>query len=489
MHKTHLLVTIILCSLVGTLQAATPPLTVVAVVNGLDQDNLNALRNYWQQGGIRTLSEEAYQTTIGFDQWIYGGSEAVATLMTGCYPNDHGISSDACFSRSDRTAHPILEDKQESGIGCNERWSPRALLASTLSDRLRMHAGTQAKIYAVGIHPTTTILLAGHSANACCWLQTEPLRWSTTSFYRDGLPSAADQMNVNGKMAAYEQQAWTPRMEIGMYMHPTEKEKKHPFSYSGNAHLLTSPIANTAVIDLALQLQQTQQLGQDATPDLLLLELTCLSPMAKGERIESAEQEDMYLWLNQDLGYLIEQLNKRIGNPHYQILVVGLPALGNSAQMQELTRMEVKQFNVDQAAALTSTYLMAIYGHERWVDGGWGQGIYLNRTLIEQKRMSLEEIQRNVSLFLMEFEGVKLACPTHEAYLNEDMRQSINKRSAGDVVYTLQPGWQLCNNKDSRPTPLFDTPVQVPLLFWSGSHYTFPQGSIQATDINQLLNL
>ncbi len=489
MHKTHLLVTIVLTAWALVLQAQTPPLSVVVAVNGLEQTNLNALRNYWQMGGLRTLSEEAYQTTIGFDQWIYGGSEAVATLMTGCYPNNHGISSDAYFSRSDRIAHPILEDKQESGIGCDVSLSPRALLGPTISDRLRMHAGAQAKIYAVGIHSTTTIVLAGHSANACCWLQTEPLRWSTTSFYRDGLPSAADQMNVNGKMAAYEQQAWTPRMEIGMYMHPTEKEKKHPFSYSGSGHILTSPVANTAVIDLALQLQQTQQLGQDATPDLLLLELTCVSPTATCDRIESAEQEDMYLWLNQDLGYLIEQLNRRIGQDHYQILVVGLPALGHSTQVQEQTHMEVKQFNVDQAAALTSTYLMAIYGHERWVDGGWGQAIYLNRTLIEQKRMSLEQIQRQVSLFLMEFEGVKLACPAHEAYLNEDMRHSVNKRSAGDVVFTLQPGWQLCNNKDNQPLPLFDTPVQVPLLFWSGNHYTFPQGNLQATDINQLLNL
>jgi hypothetical protein len=58
---------------------------------------------------------------------------------------------------------------------------------------------------------------------------------------------------------------------------------------------------------------------------------------------------------------------------------------------------------------------MALYGHERWIDGSYGQSIYLNRTLIEQKRLSLETIQRQVANFLMDFEGVQIAMPHYEA--------------------------------------------------------------------------
>ncbi|MBP5641441.1 MAG: hypothetical protein J6W92_00025, partial [Paludibacteraceae bacterium] len=66
--------------------AAMPRLTVVIVIDGLRQDNLSKLRPYWQQGGLRTLSEEAYQTTIGFPHPVYGGNETTATLMTGLLP-------------------------------------------------------------------------------------------------------------------------------------------------------------------------------------------------------------------------------------------------------------------------------------------------------------------------------------------------------------------------------------------------------------------
>ena len=63
MRKTYLYHTLILCLFALGLQAA-PRLTVVAVVDGLTADNLTTLRPYWQQGGLRTLSEEAFQTTV-----------------------------------------------------------------------------------------------------------------------------------------------------------------------------------------------------------------------------------------------------------------------------------------------------------------------------------------------------------------------------------------------------------------------------------------
>jgi hypothetical protein len=240
------------------------------------------------------------------------------------------------------------------------------------------------------------------------------------------------------------------------------------------------------VIELALALQQAQKLGSDLTPDLLLLQLNTLSPKAQSDALESAEQEDMYLGINQDLGFLMEQLNKRIGKENYEIWVIGRPVKGYSAASLEIANLKVQHFNVDRAAALTGTYLMAIYGHERWVDGGHGPFIYLNRMLIEKKRISLETIQRQVANFLMDFEGVQVAYPIHEAITSED-KASIYRKHAGDVYFRLQENWLLDNNEDQP----FDHGVQsqpsVPLLFWSGTMTTFPEGKLQATDIKSLI--
>ena len=465
---------------------AAPRLTVVAVVDGLNSDNLSLLRPYWQKGGLRTLSEEAYQTTVAFPHEVYGGNETTATLMTGATPDRHGYTMDHFFLRRDRELHAMLEDASAKGIGTDLCLSAKSLLCPTLSDRLRM-LYPAAKIYALGIQPEPTVLMAGHAANACCWLDSEEQQWVASSAYSEGLPTAAYEQNNNMRIQTLAAREWTPRMDIPAYSNPTPQERKKGFSYEVAEVLANTPTANTLVIELALALQQSEQLGVDLQPDMLLLQLNSLSPKATSDHIQSAEHEDMYLWLNQDLGYLMEQLDRRIGRNNYQVMVIGRPVLGIDAQTLADIHMPVQQFSVDRAAALTGTYLMAIYGHERWVDGGYGQSVYLNRTLIEKKRLSLEALQRQVANFLMDFEGVQIAMPAHEAVLYPAIASTLSKRHTGDVVFMLQPGWQLMQNDKHAIDRVIDDKPIAPLLYLSGALKPMPSGKIDATNIADLL--
>lgn len=485
MRKTYLYITLII-SLLASFVTASPRLTVVAVVDGLTSENLALLRPFWQLGGLRTLSEESFQTTISYPHLVYGGNETTATLMTGVTPDRHGYTMDTYFARRDRKLHTMLEDESVQGIGTKIHLSPKALLSQTITDRMRL-IYPNAKIYAIGIQPETTVLLAGHAANACCWLDAANQQWVATAAYSEGLPEAAYNQNTSGRIETLAARMWLPRMEIPAYTYPTLQERKKGFSYEVKEVLTHAPEANTLVVELALAIQQAEKLGTDATPDLLMLQLNSLSPAAKSDRIASAEHEDLYLRLNQDLGYLMSQLDKRIGKANYQVLVVGRPVLGIDPQTLTDIHMPVQQFNVDRAAALTGTYMMALYGHERWVDGGYGQSIYLNRTLIEQKRMSLETIQRQVANFLMDFEGVQIAMPGHEAMQYPLLGSTLCKKHIGDVVFMLQPGWQLMrDDKRAIDKVIEDSPIS-PLLFWSGTLRSMPQGTLDATDVLSLI--
>lgn len=467
--------------------AAAPRLTVVIAIEGLTEQNLQLMRPYWPQGGLRTLSEEAYQTTFAYPHPVYGGIETLATILTGTTPSEHGLTMSACYDRKTRTAHRLLEDKQEKGIGTKTAWSSRALLTPTVGDLLRMQAGEKAHIYAIGIRPDNTVLMAGHSANAACWLDADTHKWVATTYFSEGLPTEADKMNMSTRMADMLARVWTPRMDILTYSHPTEQEKKKSFSFETQRVLLTSPVANELVIQLALDIQQGHNLGTDPTPDMLLLQLTALSPNAKTDLIRSAEQEDQYLWLNQHIGFLMEQLDRRIGKQNYQIVLVGQPALGTGNDALRMAGLPTQVLNVDRVAALTSTYLMAIYGHERWIDGGYGQAIFLNRTLIEQKHLSLETIRRQVADFLLEFEGIRMAYPMNEAFLAPEISLWVNKRSAGDVVFVPQPGWTLYSNDNNAFDHIVDLNPTSPLLMWSGSFRNYPSGKITATDVADLI--
>lgn len=483
----------LLCLILPAVAAHAQKLKVVVAVDGLNSEMLSALRPYWSQGGLRTLSEESYQTEITYPHLVYGGTETLATLMTGTVPADHGLSADTYFHRTFRLPMSTLQDGSQSGIGTSERLSPVALLSPTVTDRFRMKEGAAAKIYAVGLSPLSVVTMAGHAADGCCWLEASPTpHWATSTYYSDGLPSAADQINTSDHLMEQALRQWTPRLDIDMYMCPTDQEKKKGFVYDQLKHLLHSPVANTMVIDLALALQRQNHMGEGATRDLLLLQLNLISPKATSDIIYSAEQEDMYLWLNQDLGYLMEQLTKRLGSAGYEIVVVGKPTLGTSAQALELANMTTKSFNVDRAAALINTYLMAVYGHERWVDGGYMNSIFLNRTLIEQKHLSLSDMQREVAAFLLDFEGVRTAFPSTDLHLLPaegeygKLRNTLTKRTAGDVCFLLEPCWSILSSDNQVFDMLIDADPASPVLYWSPARRSFPEIH-SALDLPQLI--
>lgn len=486
MRTNHLSLALI-ALLTSIATCAAPRLTVAVVVDGMRQETLDQLRPYWQQGGLRTMSEEAYQTTIRFPHIVYGGAECVATLMTGTTPSEHGVAADTYFLRSDRKPHAILEDKAEQGVGCTASLSPRNLLAATIGDELRVRYGERARIYALGLDANTSILMAGHAADGCCWLDGQTAEWVSTTYYGNELPKALSAWNEGTRRQELMARTWTPRLDIDLYSAPTEQERKKGFSYTAE-QLLSTPMANTMVIESALALQKQERLGEDNIPDLLCLHLTTRSPQAVTDQLCSAEQEDMYLWLNQDLGYLIDQLARIVGVQHLRVVVMGRPLLGQNIAALSAARMPAQHFNVDRAAALTGTYLMALYGTERWVDGGYGQSIYLNRTLIEQKHMSLPQLQQQVAAFLMDFEGVAAAFPFTEALGSVALANTVNKRGFGDVVFTLQPHWLLMANEHTLLDHVIENNPIVPVMIWSGSYQAFPTGITDASQIKALLN-
>ncbi len=482
-------------------RAESPRLTIVVCVNGLHGDALNNLRDFLPVGGLRTLDEEAHEAVIRFPQLVFGGSETLATIATGTTPSTHGIAANNYFHRTDRCVRSLFIDSDVSGIGTADAYSPASLLSATFADEFRMlHPSEHSKIYALGINPENTVLLAGHAAQACAWINPETLQWASTSYYQKGLPTAADKMNMEGRFVTLAATPWEAKMDMNMYLHPSTTEERKGYKYDfvserDRAHFLQSPMANKAVVELALALQQSENLGKDPYPDLLSLELNVTSPAATSDLLRSAEQEDMYIGLNQDLGYLMEQLSKRIGKDNIRIILFGKPCFGQGSEVFANAALPTNYFNVERAAALINTYLMALYGHERWVDGGYLHSIYLNRTLIEQKRLSLPEIQQQVSNFLLEFKGTQQAfaitdaplLSTHQSLPTFNYQFSINKRCFGDVIFTLQPMWLLGDGVKNRQDKVVEENPQVPLFIWTTERMSIPSGVISATDIKQLI--
>ncbi len=264
------------------------------------------------------------------------------------------------------------------------------LLAPTFTDSLRLRS-PQSAVYAVGLNAPTACLMAGHAATACCWLdKTDTLcRWTTSPYYLGGLPSSAKRLNGH----------------------------------------ITPQSANERVTELALALQQDFYLGQSAgIRDVLLLQVDAASPQSASaltalrDTLEQRLKTDTLRWTV----WTLHDTN-------------ALPATDNT----DAFHLAPRPFSTDRAMALTSTYLVALYGNHRWFDGGFRNALYLNRDIIEQEHLSLITIRQQVAEFLMRFEGIRYACPSSDAYLIPDIAPTIHKRFVGDVVFFLQPNYIL----------------------------------------------
>ena len=459
-----------------------PRLVVYVVVDGLNADNLQRMQHYFDKGGFRLLQEQAVMyNSLTFPQQTFGGDETMATLSTGTVPVVHGIAASTAFDRNSRKSQLILLDKAEQGIGTSLKVSPRALVAPTITDMHRMQWGKEAKIYAVGIHSQPIILLGGHAADAAVWMDEQHLSWATSTYYPHGLPTEAYQMNTDGSFIARAQEEWMPRFPtMGLYLNASEKERKEGgFRYKAstnnprentNASLVNMPAANQLVTDLAIKIMKERTMGKDLIPDLLCLQFTTLSPNAQSDCFASAEQEDMYMRLNESLGQLFDALERQMDRQHLLVILTGRPMQGVLQAQHPDSRFMKGDFDISRSVALINTYLMAIYGHERWIDGTHQNQIFLNRSLVEKKNMDLVALQRKVADFLMEFEGVKMAYIAHEIPLlpndvygeTDNIRHSFYRPKSGDVLFTLQPGWTLVDEKKQPIDKIIEPLPSVP---------------------------
>ena len=188
---------------------------------------------------------------------------------------------------------------------------------------------------------------------------------------------------------------------------------------------------------------------------ILLLQFTVRTPFEKTTSLQSAEKEDIYLRLDKEIQTILQKIDSKVGLDRTLIFM-----FGNQTQVHTPTELGENKipagyFNADRSLALLSTYLMAVYGQEKWISGYYGKNIFLNKEKIIAKKLNFNDFQKTVAEFMLEFEGIQSSFPASQI-LNSGgdsdsemtrIRNSMNKNCVGDVIITLLPGWIEVDNK------------------------------------------
>ena len=451
-----------------------PRLVVGIVVEQLRFDHIEKFRDRFGDNGIKKLiNEGTYFRNASFEYMLTQSSPGHATISTGAEPSYHGIPSDnwyvplkneLIYSTKDAAVSPV-GGSFESGLH-----SPSNLQASTFSDELKMATNQQAKVYGVGIKESSAILSAGHGANGAFWFDNGTGTWMSSTYFADSLPAWVTDFNSLNHAESYLSNPWelfrsaeiysdclpdSNRFEAGfnsVNYFPYDLKKLRSKEIVGKKNdfslIRETPFANSLTTSFAIRLIEQEKLGRDDVIDFISICYSATDNIGHRFGPSSREMGDAILRLDDEIRYLLTYLNDSIGKRNILIYFTSSHGISEIPSVLDHNRIPAGYFRQNQALQLLRSYLNAVYGEGDWVKGYSERQVFLNRTLIEDARLPLEEVQKKVARFLVQFTGVAAAYP-YSAFEANDfgngnlkrIMNNFNPQRSGDVIVTLNPGW------------------------------------------------
>ena len=487
--------------------AEKPKLVVGITVSGMRYDYLST---YWEKFGDdgfrRLASTGTWCRNARYDYLITESAVGYATIATGARPDAHGIVADYWYERlSDQVEYCVHDPDYDAAEGNNEngRYSPEAMMSRTLSDELRIVNQFQSKVIGVSLDPRASVLLSGHTANAAFWLNPEHGTWNSSTYYLDSLPGWVDTFNLKNYKEIYLEKTWEPLLPVSDYEESLPDNNPYEEGLNGQitfpyeldrlantadrtdySLLMSTPYGNTYTKDFAIQAMVNEELGKRGVTDWMNVGFNVTRYLSERYSTWSMEMQDTYLRLDRDIAHLLEFLDDHVGLENVLVYLTADNALADDPRFLEEHRIPSGYFNYHSNISLLKSYLNAVYGQGDWVRFYYAQQIYLNHQLIEDSRLSLEEVQDRVARFMIRFTGVSNALPAYILQRNnftegifKRIQNSYNQKRSGDVILYLTPGWVEKGSDLRESYADFKYDAHVPLIFygWKINRATLPR--------------
>ena len=442
--------------------AASPEqarLLVGIMVDGLDADQLDLLREHFSQGGFRLLEEKGVSLTADYGTPL-DATAATATIFSGAAPSTSGIGSDTQFDRRTLRESKTYSDSEVLGNFSSAGYSPKSLRVSNLSDEARIASGGTNNVYSIAATPGLSIGMAGHNATGALWLDHKSGNWASSTAYPD-MPIAVATRNLAVPLSMrLDTMSWTPSLEPADYPALPDHLTRYPFRYvfpRGNADRLdmfaASPMLNREVTSLAGELITKQKLGsQEGVTDVISLAYT-LQPFNYGKSTDKrVELQDAYIKLDRNLEQLFCAIDKHVGLDRTVIMLAATPPRSSRRRDEERFNLPYGEFSARKAASLLNLYLIALHGNGAYVSYFNDGNLYLNHKLLEELKLDVAQVRAEAAKLLASMTGVDRVFTLddiiagHAGENAEALRRNTVVSQAGDLLVEVAPGFEIIDD-------------------------------------------
>ncbi|TPE42376.1 alkaline phosphatase PafA [Pontibacter mangrovi] len=471
-----------------------PKLVVGIIIDQFRPDYLQRFYAQFGAGGFRRLMTKGYynrNTHYNYVPTVTGPGHA--SVYAGTTPAVHGIVANSWYSRELGRALYCAEDTLVKPVGSETgagKRSPRNLLATNISDALKLSTNGQGKVVGVAVKDRGAIMPAGHLADGAYWFDSKEGRFISSTYYMEALPEWVNHFNARQLPQQYMDSTWHTLLPLTAYEGPDETPYERVFQgkqsavfpydlrelgkANGGYGLLTyTPYANTMVTELAMAAVAGEGMGQDEVPDLLALSYSSTDILGHSFGPRSVEVQDMYLRLDRDLEHLLAYLDHTVGQGAYAVFLTADHAAAEVPRYLTDRKVPAGYFSQKGMRGPAEDFLRKAYGVEGLVAYVTNQQVYLNRAVVRENGLDLHEVQQKLAGFLREMDGVmavytggELQQRGYPAGNPRLLQKGYHYKRSGDVFLVLEPGWLDGGKVGTTHGTGYNYDTHVPLLWY-----------------------
>lgn len=433
-----------------------PKLVVLVIIDQWPEWAFEAKHGELRDGFGRLLSQ---------GEWHIGRYPTAATLTgpdhallgTGATPNVSGVVADEWWHRD---LAVTLESVHDTDGSITAKW----LRVSGLGDAIEAAHG-DGKAVDVALKPRAAILPLGHHGLSI-WYDWHEVKWASSA-----PPPWLDDYNRTHPISDCLSEVWTPldatrlaqlaQVDDGRAGEVGGESLGPAFPHDPSKTpapakaVLATPTADAMLFNLADQAIENEHLGMHHATDLLVIGVSAHDYVGHGWGQESWEMWDLELRLDARLGKLVGELDHRLGENNWAMLVTSDHGASPLPESIGGGRIAVEQL---QRAANSAA--SAVLGDGHWIELADYPYVYFSKAMLAQSKSELASAMTHVMNALRAFPGIarvgRVADFTGHCEQRHGDDQAVCAMIApgisGDLFYLPAKGWTMESEHEHTAT-------------------------------------
>lgn len=395
-----------------------PALVLAIVVDQFRYDFLLRFGDSFGSRGFRRLIDQgAVFANCNYDYVPTYTAPGHAAIFTGSVPMYNGIVGNTWFDRGSSRVRVMVSDdsvktlrspsaatpaSQPPGV------SPRNLIGTTIGDQLRLSNSLRSKVVGASFKDRSAILPGGKRPNGAYWFEAPSGTFVSTDYYFKDLPAWVNRFNETVRPDRHFGAKWEALLpsKVGddqpdlrnsllgkgfPYTIDGGEQKPGPRFYSA---FELSPFASEYLADFARAAIEAESLGRDEFPDLLSISFSTPDLIGHSYGPDSREVAETYVRLDRVVADLLDYVERTVGLTNTIVFVTADHGVSPIPERLQSLGFDAGRLSSREVVDVVNSALVARFGEGKWVLAFVNDQLYLDRSLISERKLNSADVQR-----------------------------------------------------------------------------------------------